>query len=207
MIKSFHGKYRFLSNFWPSPVEWYGVTWPTVEHAYQASKSFDQDFRNLIMDCRSPGVTKSIARRVKLREDWDDVIGTNLGGVYNVVHPLLMPMVQAHAGGRIVTVSSVSGITGNRGQTSYSAAKAGLIAFTKSLALEMAKRDILVNCVAPGFVESEMIAGIPEEEIRRMVPLRRAGKPAEVAGAVGFLFSDKGSYMTGQVLSPNGGLI
>ena len=140
-------------------------------------------------------------------EDWDDVIGTNLGGVYNVVHPLLMPMVQAHAGGRIVTVSSVSGITGNRGQTSYSAAKAGLIAFTKSLALEMAKRDILVNCVAPGFIESEMIAGIPEEEIRRMVPLRRAGKPAEVAGVVGFLFSGKASYMTGQVLSPNGGLI
>lgn len=140
-------------------------------------------------------------------DDWDDVIGTNLGGAYNVLHPLLMPMVQAHAGGRIVTVSSVAGITGNRGQTSYSAAKAGLIAFTKSLALEMAKRDILVNCVAPGFVESEMISGIPEDEIRRIVPLRRAGKPVEVAGAVGFLFSDKASYMTGQVLSPNGGLI
>jgi 3-oxoacyl-[acyl-carrier protein] reductase len=140
-------------------------------------------------------------------EDWDEVIGTNLGGLYNVIHPVLMPMVQAHQGGRIVTISSVSGLTGNRGQTSYSAAKAGIVAFTKSLALEMAKRDILVNCVAPGFIESEMISQIPREEIQRMVPLRRAGTPEEVAGVVGFLFSDKASYLTGQVLSPNGGLI
>jgi 3-oxoacyl-[acyl-carrier protein] reductase len=140
-------------------------------------------------------------------EDWDDVIQTNLGGVYNVLHPLLMPMVQAHAGGRIVTMSSVSGITGNRGQTNYSAAKAGLIALTKSLAFEMAKRNILVNCVAPGFIESEMIAEIPREEIQRMVPLRRAGTVQEVAGVVGFLFSEAASYMTAQVLSPNGGLI
>lgn len=140
-------------------------------------------------------------------EDWDEVIGTNLGGLYNVIHPVLMPMVQAHQGGRIVTISSVSGLTGNRGQTSYSAAKAGIVAFTKSLALEMAKRDILVNCVAPGFIESEMISQIPHEEIQRMVPLRRAGTPEEVAGVVGFLFSDKASYLTGQVLSPNGGLI
>jgi 3-oxoacyl-[acyl-carrier protein] reductase len=140
-------------------------------------------------------------------EDWDSVISTNLGGVYNVVQPLLLPMVQAHAGGRIVTMSSVAGITGNRGQCNYSAAKGGLIALTKSLAFEMAKRNILVNCVAPGFVESEMIAEIPKEEIQRMIPLRRAGTPQEVAGVVGFLFSDAASYMTAQVLSPNGGLI
>jgi len=140
-------------------------------------------------------------------EDWDSVIQTNLGGVYNVLHPLLMPMVQAHAGGRIVTMSSVAGITGNRGQTNYSAAKGGLIALTKSLAFEMAKRNILVNCVAPGFIESEMIAEIPKEEIQRVVPLRRAGTAQEVAGVVGFLFSDAASYMTAQVLSPNGGLI
>jgi 3-oxoacyl-[acyl-carrier protein] reductase len=140
-------------------------------------------------------------------EDWDSVINTNLGGVYNVLQPLLMPMVQAHEGGRIVTMSSVAGITGNRGQTNYSATKAGLIALTKSLAFEMAKRNILVNCVAPGFIESEMIAEIPKEEIQRMVPLRRAGTPQEVAGVVGFLFSDAASYMTAQVLSPNGGLI
>ena len=116
-------------------------------------------------------------------------------------------MVQAHAGGRIVTVSSVAGITGNRGQTNYSAAKAGVIALTKSLALEMAKRNILVNCVAPGFIESEMIASIPKEEIQRIVPLRRPGTPDEVAGVIGFLFSDAASYLTGQVISPNGGLI
>ena len=124
-----------------------------------------------------------------------------------MLHPVLMPMVQAHEGGRIVTLSSIAGIAGNRGQTNYSAAKAGIIALTKSLAQEMAKRNILVNCVAPGFIESEMIAQIPKEEIQRMVPLRRAGKPEEVAGVVGFLFSDAGGYMTGQVISPNGGLL
>jgi 3-oxoacyl-[acyl-carrier protein] reductase len=140
-------------------------------------------------------------------EDWDAVICANLTGVYNVLHPVLMPMVQAHEGGRIVTLSSIAGIAGNRGQTNYSAAKAGIIALTKSLAQEMAKRNILVNCVAPGFIESEMIAQIPKEEIQRMVPLRRAGKPEEVAGVVGFLFSDAGGYMTGQVISPNGGLL
>lgn len=140
-------------------------------------------------------------------EDWDSVITTNLTGVYNVLHPLLMPMVQAHAGGRIITMASVAGITGNRGQTNYSAAKAGLIALTKSLAFEMAKRNILVNCVAPGFIESEMISEIPREEIQRMVPLRRAGTPQEVAGVVEFLFSDAASYLTAQVISPNGGLI
>lgn len=140
-------------------------------------------------------------------EDWDAVIATNLTGVYNVLQPLLMPMVQAHAGGRIITISSVAGITGNRGQTNYSAAKAGVIALTKSLAAEMAKRNILVNCVAPGFIESEMIENIPKEEIQRIVPLRRAGSPEEVAGVVGFLFSDAATYLTGQVISPNGGLI
>lgn len=140
-------------------------------------------------------------------EDWDSVIATNLTGVYNVLQPVLMPMVQAHEGGRIVTISSVAGITGNRGQANYAAAKAGLIAVTKSLASEMAKRKILVNCVAPGFIESEMIQDIPLEEIQRMVPLRRAGTPYEVAGVVSFLFSDAASYMTGQVLSPNGGLV
>jgi 3-oxoacyl-[acyl-carrier protein] reductase len=140
-------------------------------------------------------------------EDWDSVIDTNLTGVYNVLQPVLMPMVQAHEGGRIVTISSVAGITGNRGQANYAAAKAGLIAVTKSLASEMAKRKILVNCVAPGFIESEMIQDIPLEEIQRMVPLRRAGTPYEVAGVVSFLFSDAASYMTAQVLSPNGGLV
>jgi 3-oxoacyl-[acyl-carrier protein] reductase len=140
-------------------------------------------------------------------EDWDAVIGANLTGVYNVLQPLLMPMVQAHEGGRIVTISSVAGITGNRGQTNYAAAKAGLIALTKSLAAEMAKREILVNCVAPGFIESEMIQEIPKEEIQKIVPLRRPGLPREVAGVVGFLLSEAATYMTGQVLSPNGGLV
>jgi 3-oxoacyl-[acyl-carrier protein] reductase len=140
-------------------------------------------------------------------EDWDSVLTTNLTGLYNVLQPVLMPMIQAHQGGRIVTISSVAGITGNRGQTNYAAAKAGVIAVTKSLAAEMAKRNILVNCVAPGFIESEMIQNIPREEIQRIVPLRRPGTPDEVSGVVGFLFSDAATYMTGQVLSPNGGLV
>lgn len=173
--------------------------------------------RVLSADCESNGAFYGVVYNVGVHrdaplvamsgEDWDAVIGANLTGVYNVLHPVLMPMVQAHDGGRIVTLSSVAGIAGNRGQTNYSAAKAGIIALTKSLAQEMAKRNILVNCVAPGFVESEMIAQIPKEEIQRMVPLRRAGKPEEVAGVIGFLFSDAGGYMTGQVISPNGGML
>ncbi len=139
-------------------------------------------------------------------EEWTDVVRTNLDGFYHVLSPLVMPMIQLHSGGRIVTVSSVAALAGNRGQVNYSASKAGLIGATKSLALELAKREITVNCVAPGFIETEMIEGIAAEQITKIVPMRRAGKPSEVASLVGYLFSDGAAYLTGQVISPNGGI-
>jgi len=139
--------------------------------------------------------------------DWDDVLGTNLDGFYNVLRPLVMPMVSARKGGRIVTLSSVSGIAGNRGQVNYSAAKAGIIGATKALAIELAKRAITVNCVAPGIIETQMIEGLPLEEMTKLVPLRRLGKPEEVAGTVAFLCSGEAAYITRQVISVNGGMV
>ena len=139
-------------------------------------------------------------------EDWDAVLDTSLGGFYNVLRPLVMPMVRAKQGGRIVVLSSVSGVIGNRGQVNYSAAKAGLIGAAKALALELASRAITVNCVAPGPVDTDMIAGAPLEEILKLVPAKRLGKPAEVAAAVAFLLSDDAAYITRQVIGVNGGL-
>jgi len=139
-------------------------------------------------------------------EDWDEVLDTSLGGFYNVLRPLVMPMVRAKQGGRIVVLSSVSGMIGNRGQVNYSAAKAGLIGAAKALALELASRAITVNCVAPGLVDTDMLAGAPLEELLKLVPLRRVGKPEEVAAAVAFLLSDEAAYITRQVLGVNGGL-
>jgi 3-oxoacyl-[acyl-carrier protein] reductase len=139
--------------------------------------------------------------------EWDSVLQTNLGGFYNVLRPATMPMVSARKGGRIVTLSSVSGLVGNRGQVNYSAAKAGIIGATKALALELAKRSITVNCVAPGIIETQMIEGLPADEVMKLVPMRRFGKPEEVAGIVAFLCSDEAGYITRQVISVNGGLV
>ncbi|HEU4428819.1 MAG TPA: 3-oxoacyl-ACP reductase FabG [Myxococcota bacterium] len=137
---------------------------------------------------------------------WDRVLRTNLDGFYNVVQPLVMPMVRAHRGGRIVVMSSASGVIGNRGQVNYAASKAGLNAAARSLALELAKREITVNSVAPGLIETDMIAGAPREEIEKLIPMRRIGKPDEVAALVAFLFSEDAAYITGQTISVNGGL-
>jgi 3-oxoacyl-[acyl-carrier protein] reductase len=139
-------------------------------------------------------------------EDWDTVVRTNLDGFYNVLNPLIMPMVRRRAPGRIVTLSSVAGITGNRGQVNYSAAKAGIIGATKALALELAGREITVNCVAPGLIDTEMLAGVPLDEALRLIPARRIGKPEEVAAVVSFLISEDAAYITRQVISVNGGL-
>ena len=139
-------------------------------------------------------------------EDWDIVVRTNLDGFYNVLNPLIMPMVRRRAPGRIVTLASVSGLIGNRGQVNYSAAKAGIIGASKALALELAKREITVNCVAPGLIETEMIDNVPLAEVLKLIPARRIGKPDEVAAAVSFLLSEDAAYITRQVISVNGGL-
>jgi len=138
--------------------------------------------------------------------DWDVVLRSNLDGFYNVLNPLIMPMVRRRAPGRIVTIASVSGLIGNRGQVNYSAAKAGIIGATKALALELAKREITVNCVAPGLIETEMIKDVPVEEVVKRIPTRRIGKPEEVAAAVSFLLLEDASYITRQVIAVDGGL-
>ena len=153
------------------------------------------------------GVARDNAFPALSEEDWDQVIDTTLDGFYNVVHPLSMPLVRLRQGGRIVTLASISGIMGNRGQVNYSAAKAGLIGATKALAVELASRKITVNCVGPGIVETEMISDIPLEEALKIVPMNRLGRAEEVAAAVSFLMSDEAAYITRQVLGVNGGII
>jgi len=140
-------------------------------------------------------------------EQWDNVIRSNLDAFYNVLQPVIMPMVRRRAAGRIVTLSSVSGLVGNRGQVNYSAAKAGIIGATKALAIELAKRHITVNCVAPGLIDTDMVSEhVPQEEILKMIPMQRSGTADEVAGAVSFLMSADAAYVTRQVLAVNGGL-
>lgn len=139
--------------------------------------------------------------------DWDDVLRTNLDGFYNVLHPIVMPMVRARQGGRIVVLSSVSGLIGNRGQVNYSASKGGLIAASKALAVELAKRRITVNCVAPGLIETEMTEELDSSQIMNMIPARRLGRPEEVASLVAYLFSADAAYITRQVVSVNGGML
>lgn len=152
------------------------------------------------------GVARDNAFPAMSGEDWDVVMHTNLDGFFNILNPLVMPMVQRRKPGRIVTLASVSGLVGNRGQVNYSAAKAGIIGATKALALELAKRSITVNCVAPGLIETDMIRDVPMEEVLKMIPARRVGKPDEVAAAVSFLIGDDAAYVTRQVISVNGGL-
>lgn len=138
-------------------------------------------------------------------EEWDSVISTNLNGFYNVLKPLIMPLIQ-NRGGRIIALSSVSGLTGNRGQVNYSASKAGIIGAVKSLSREVAKRKITVNCVAPGIIETDMTTDITEDIIKDYVPMKRAGSAREVASLINYLLSKDASYITGQVISVNGGM-
>lgn len=141
------------------------------------------------------------------QDDWRKVIDVNLNSFYNVLHPLVMPMIKRRLPGRIVTISSVSGLIGNRGQVNYSAAKSGIIGATKALALELAKRQITVNCVAPGVIVSEMSEHLPVEQLIEAIPLQRFGEPEEVAALVAFLCSAEAAYITRQVISINGGLL
>ncbi len=152
------------------------------------------------------GLARDNAFPLLTGEDWDQVLRSNLDGFYNVLSPLIMPMIQRRQSGRIVTLSSVSGLIGNRGQVNYSAAKAGIIGATKALALELAKRKITVNCVAPGLIETDMLEGLPLDETIAAIPARRMGRPQEVAALVAFLMSEDAAYITRQVISVNGGL-
>ncbi len=143
---------------------------------------------------------------IMTESEWDDVIDTNLGGFYNVLRPVIMPMIENRIKGRIVTLSSISGLRGNRGQVNYSASKAGIIGATKALALELAKRGITVNCVAPGVIESDMTKELPVDEVKKLIPMKRIGTGREVASLVNYLMGEDSSYITGQVISVNGGL-
>ncbi len=151
------------------------------------------------------GVVRDMPFPAMEPEQWDDVLRTTLGGFYNVTQPLVMPMVRRRHG-RIVNLSSVSALRGNRGQVNYAAAKAGILGATRALALEVAKRGVTVNAVAPGLIETDMIEGAPVDTILKMIPMRRLGQPSEVADLIAFLCRPEAGYITGQVISIDGGL-
>ena len=153
------------------------------------------------------GIARDGAFPMLTGDDWDRVIGTNLDGFYNVMHPLTMPLVRARRPARVVTLSSMSGLTGNRGQVNYSAAKAGIIGATKALAVELASRGITVNCVAPGLIETDMTDQLPVEQMLPLIPAGRVGQPHEVAAVVRFLMSEEAAYVTRQVIAVNGGMM
>ncbi|MEK6806587.1 MAG: 3-ketoacyl-ACP reductase FabG2 [Pseudomonadota bacterium] len=153
------------------------------------------------------GITRDGAFPALGDADWDEVLTTNLDGFYNVLKPLTMPMIRRRKPGRIVTLASVSGLAGNRGQVNYSAAKAGIIGATKALAVELASRDITVNCVAPGLIRTDMIASAPVDEALKLIPAGRIGEPDEVASLVTYLMSPAAAYITRQVIAVNGGMM
>jgi 3-oxoacyl-[acyl-carrier protein] reductase len=153
------------------------------------------------------GITRDNAFPALEEEDWDLVLRTSLDGFYNVLQPLIMPMLRTRKGGRIVCISSVSGVVGNRGQVNYSAAKAGLIGAAKALAVELAGRGITVNSIAPGLINSEMLDATTLEYALQAVPMKRIGEPSDVAALVGFLFSEPANYITRQVIGVNGGMV
>jgi 3-oxoacyl-[acyl-carrier protein] reductase len=152
------------------------------------------------------GVARDVPFPAMTKPDWETVTRTTLDGFFNVTRPLIMPLVRRRRGGRIINIASISGVVGNRGQVNYSAAKAGLIGATRSLAQELAKRNITVNAVAPGLIDTEMLKELPVDELTKMIPMRRLGRAAEVAKLVGFLASEDAAYITGQVIGINGGL-
>ncbi len=152
------------------------------------------------------GIARDVVFPIMEDDDWDSVLNTNLGGFYNVLKPIVMPMIENRIKGRIIAMSSISGLRGNYGQVNYSASKAGIIGAVKALSLELAKRKITVNCVAPGVIESDMTKELPAEEVKKLIPMKRFGTAKEVASLVNYLMSEDAGYITGQVISVNGGL-
>lgn len=195
---------KIVHRPWFSPAEYKQLYETTREYTKSVPERFRwnaEQMHDFVLFMANTGLRPDEAKNLQHR-----VLSTNLDGFYNVLKPVVMPIVSARKGGRIVTLSSVSGIAGNRGQVNYSAAKAGIIGATKSLAIELGKRAITVNCVAPGVIETQMTVDMPQEAMD-MIPMRRMGAPEEVAAAVSFLCSDGASYITRQVISVNGGMI
>ena len=175
------------------------------EATHRAIAELLEDPRPISVVVNNAGITADAAFPAMTGEQWDSVVQTTLSGFYNVTQPLIMPMVRRKFG-RIINMSSISGMNGNRGQANYAAAKAGIIGATKSLALELAKRRITVNAIAPGLIDTDMVASIPKEMVQGIIPMRRLGMPEEVAALVSFLASDEAGYITGQVIRIDGGL-
>ncbi len=170
-----------------------------------AIAQFLRDGKEIGVVINNAGIVADASFLTMTEEAWSSVLRTSLDGFFNVTQPLVLPMARQRWG-RIIALSSVSGLIGNRGQVNYSAAKAGLIGAVKSLAREVGKRQITVNAVAPGIIDTDMLEGAPIDEITRQIPLRRVGRAGEVAKLVRFLVSDDAAYITGQVISINGGL-
>lgn len=176
----------------------------TSEEAIRAwQKAHEGEYIEVVVN--NAGIRKDNLMVWLENDEWLKVINTNLNSFYNVTHALIQPMV-THKNGRIVNMASLSGQKGLPGQTNYSAAKGGIIAATKALALELAPRKITVNAVAPGFIKTDMVEGLDEAELKKQIPAKRFGEPEEVAALVGFLVSEEAGYITGQVIPINGGL-
>ncbi len=153
------------------------------------------------------GIHKDIPFPAMDEQSWDSVLNTNLNGIYNILQPIMMTLLRSKKLKRIITMSSVAAIAGNRGQTNYSASKGAIISFTKSLAIELGKRGITVNCIAPGAIDTEMLDDEVIEHAKKIITLKRLGHPKEIASVASFLLSDDASYITKQVLSVDGGMI
>ncbi len=167
-------------------------------------KSHPDDYISVLVN--NAGIRRDNVMFMMSDEEWHDVMETTLNGFFYITRRILKHVMPRHRGGRIINISSLSGLKGLPGQVNYSAAKAALIGATKALAQEVATRDVTVNAVAPGFIETDMTQELPQEELKKMVPMGRFGKPEEVAELVAFLVSDHASYITGEVININGGL-